>query len=61
MKKVTSFITNLRDCKKLEFLLSFVKTKKEIETISSTVEKKLEGDAIVWFAYPKKTSKKYSC
>ena len=60
IKKVTSLITNMRDCKKVEFILSFVKTKKEIETISSGLAKKIEGDAIVWFAYPKKTSKKYN-
>ena len=60
IEKVTSLITNIRDCKKVEFILSFVKTKNEIETIFSSLVKKLEGDAIVWFAYPKKTSKKYN-
>ncbi len=59
MKNETSFITNLRDCKKIEFLLSFVKTKQEVETIALTLEKKLAGDAIIWFCYPKGTSKKY--
>lgn len=60
MKNETSFVTNLRDCKKAEFVLAFVKTKKEIDTIASALVKKIEGDAILWFAYPKKTSKKYS-
>ena len=60
MEEETSFITDLRSCKKAEFVLAFVKSKIEIDRIASAVIKKLEGDAIVWFAYPKKTSKKYS-
>ena len=60
MEKETSFIADLRSCKKAEFVLAFVQSKNEIDRIVSAVIKKLEGDAIVWFAYPKKTSKKYS-
>ena len=40
--------------------LAFEKTKKEIESIGAFLQKKVDGDPIIWFAYPKKTSKKYS-
>lgn len=44
----------------IEFVLSFVKTKTEIGQIAPAINKKLIGDAVVWFAYPKGTSKKYN-
>jgi hypothetical protein len=45
--------------KELAFILSFVQTKDEIEKICKGLEESLLPDAIVWFAYPKGTSKKY--
>jgi len=59
MRSETGINDNLRDCKKADFVLLFVKTKKEIETFAAALQKKLEGDPVIWFAYPKKTSKKY--
>jgi hypothetical protein len=32
-----------------------------VDAIAKTVARKAKGDAIVWFAYPKGTSKKYQC
>ena len=43
------------------FLLCFVRTLAQIEDIASQRLSRLEGDPIVWFAYPKGTSKKYRC
>jgi len=45
--------------KEIEFVLAFVKTKKDINKIFLLIQKKLKEDGIVWFAYPKGTSKKY--
>jgi hypothetical protein len=59
MKTETDINDSLHDCKNTGFVIAFVKTKMEIETIAATLQKKLEGDPIIWFAYPKKTSKKY--
>lgn len=59
MKNETSFITNISNCKEIDFVLAFVKTKNEIEKVAPVILKKLKGDGIVWFAYPKGTSKKY--
>ncbi len=44
----------------IEFVLTFVKTKADIDQIASAIQGKLKGDAVVWFAYPKGTSKKYN-
>ena len=43
----------------VDFALIFVSEKKQIENRIETVFPKLVGDAVLWFAYPKKTSKKY--
>lgn len=54
----------IRTCgrtKKVEFLLAFVLTRSAIKRIADQVAKKAEGDAVIWFAYPKKTSKNYRC
>jgi hypothetical protein len=47
------------DVKGVAFALAFVTTPSEVETASRAVAKKTKGDALVWFAYPKGTSKKY--
>ena len=43
------------------FWLAFVTRKSEIERLVPLIAKRAKGDAIVWFAYPKGTSKKYTC
>ncbi|MBQ4805710.1 hypothetical protein J8L88_22800 [Aquimarina sp. MMG015] len=43
----------------VDFALVFVKEQKQIENRIETIFPKLVGDAILWFAYPKKSSKKY--
>jgi len=43
----------------IDFSLAFVMTQKEVDTLAPQVAKKAKGDAIVWFAYPKGSSKKY--
>jgi hypothetical protein len=54
-------VTVRRDAKggDIGFSLAFVMTQKEVETLGPQVAKKAKGDAIVWFAYPKGSSKKY--
>ena len=43
----------------IEFVLTFVKTKTAIDQMTTLIREQLKGDAVVWFAYPKGTSKKY--
>ncbi|MEW7280782.1 hypothetical protein ABW636_19505 [Aquimarina sp. 2201CG1-2-11] len=44
----------------VDFALVFVTEKKQIENRIETVYPKLVGDAVLWFAFPKKSSKKYT-
>jgi len=43
------------------FLLAFVTRKNEVDALGPQVAMRAKGDAIVWFAYPKGSSKKYTC
>ena len=55
-------ITVQRDLKsagQIEFSLAFVTKQKEVDTLGKAIARKAEGDAVVWFAYPKGSSKKY--
>ena len=49
--EVTSFL----------FSLAFVTKQKEVDDLAKVVKKKAKGDAVVWFAYPKGTSKNFIC
>ncbi len=46
---------------KPRFAIGFAVTKADRDSISSALVSATEGDAIVWLAYPKKSSKKYRC
>lgn len=59
MRSETFIKTSQSECKDAGFIISFVKSKKDIDSIAEFLQKKLEGDPVIWFAYPKKTSKKY--
>ena len=48
------------DVKQIAFFLGFVTTRKEVDALAKVVAKKTLPDAVVWFAYPKGTSKKYT-
>lgn len=45
----------------VDFWLAFVTQKSEVDKLGPQIAKRTAGDAIVWFAYPKGTSKKYKC
>ena len=42
------------------FVLAFVTRQSEVDSLAKSITKIAEGDAIVWFAYPKGTSKRYT-
>jgi hypothetical protein len=44
---------------KLNFSLAFVTKQKEVDALAKSITKRAEGDAVIWFAYPKGTSKNY--
>lgn len=52
---------SLEDIQHVEFSLAFVTQQNELDTLAKAIVEKVEGDALVWFAYPKASSKKYTC
>src|SRR5690242_12430698 len=50
---------DLKSVARIEFSLAFVTKQKEVDTLGKAIAKKAEGDAVVWFAYPKGSSKNY--
>jgi hypothetical protein len=52
---------SLSPVKETAFLLAFVLRKGEVDSLAAQIAKRAKGDAIVWFACPKGSSKKYKC
>jgi hypothetical protein len=52
-------LRDLADVGDIEFSLAFVTREKEVDTLGKIIARKAKGDAVIWFAYPKGTSKKY--
>lgn len=46
---------------KLDFGIAFVVTQKQLDEASAAFAAAADGDAILWVAYPKSTSKRYKC
>ena len=54
----------LRDARNptaIQFALAFVMQQNELNRLSKILADGSEGDALLWFAYPKGTSKRYTC
>lgn len=49
------------DVATVSFALVFATTQAEVDALSCLLVPKAEGDALLWFAYPKGTSRKYRC
>jgi hypothetical protein len=58
---IATIINSENEISEIEFALVFVTKQHEIDEIISMIYPKLKGDAILWFCYPKGTSKKYIC
>lgn len=55
-------VTVSRAAKKgLTFAIGFGTTKKQVDAYAKKVAAPAEGDPVIWFAYPKGSSKKYTC
>ncbi len=52
---------HLESVAEADFWLAFVTKQSEVDRLAAQIAKRAKGDAIVWFAYPKGTSKKYKC
>ena len=53
------WVAEMEPGKKYGFILVFVLKCAEIDAIAAEVVSRLEPDGLLWFAYPKKSSKKY--
>ena len=57
-------VTVLRQAKAakaIHFALAFATQQAEVDALSHALTAKAEGDALLWFAYPKGASKRYRC
>ncbi len=54
-------VRDLQAPTEISFSLAFVTTQEDLDALAKRLVKKAKGDAIVWFAYPKASSKKYKC
>lgn len=45
----------------IHFALAFATAQTEVDRLARSLVKKASGDVILWFAYPKGSSKKYQC
>jgi predicted oxidoreductase (fatty acid repression mutant protein) len=52
---------SLEALKDIHFSLAFVTKQAEVDALTEKIAARANGDAAVWFAYPKGTSKKYKC
>ncbi len=59
--KEAVIVTEMSKLQEVEFAIVFVTMQKEINAFTKQLYPKLKGDAVVWFCYPKGTSKKYTC
>ena len=53
-------LRSLKEVKEIQFSIAFVMTQPELEAAVKGVASKAKGDAMVWFAYPKQSSKRYT-
>jgi hypothetical protein len=53
--------TKVAGSPKASFALAFGTTQAEVDAFAASLDKLADGDVIVWFAYPKGSSKRYQC
>ena len=54
-------LRDVNKAKPVHFAIAFATKQAEVDAISKALAAKAEGDALIWFAYPKGMSKKYQC
>jgi len=52
---------SLEGLPEITFSLAFVTKQAEVDALAKKIAPRAKGDAAVWFAYPKGSSKKYKC
>ena len=59
--KAVKILRNPKSPKAVKFGLAFTVTQAQLDRSASVLAAASEGDAVLWFAYPKGTSKRYTC
>lgn len=59
--KAVKIARNPSNPKSVKFALAFAMTQAQLDRSSRTLAAAAEGDAVLWFVYPKGTSKRYRC
>jgi hypothetical protein len=53
-----SILRDARKAKSIEFAIAFVTKRAEVDAAAKLILPKTDGDVVLWFAYPKGTSKR---
>ena len=56
-----SVVRNPKKPKTVTYALAFATRQAELDRLSKMLAAAAQGDALLWFAYPKGTSKRYQC
>jgi hypothetical protein len=59
--KSVNVLRDVKDVNEIGFALAFAATQAAVDQAARAVVPKLQSDGIIWFAYPKATSKRYEC
>jgi hypothetical protein len=59
--KGVTVLRTLSGTKQVAFALAFCTVKKQVDRVSKALAERAGGDAVLWFAYPKGTSKTFKC
>ena len=61
MQDLATLKTSLTGAKAVEFFLAFVTKQKEVDDLAKKISPLMIEDGVLWFAYPKGSSKKFKC
>ena len=61
MSVLADIVTNSEKLEKIEFVISFVTTLEQVTAVSAAILPKCDENSVIWYCYPKGTSKRYKC
>lgn len=56
-----SVFRDVKEVKRVDFAMAFATTRAEVDEASTALTNKADEDPTLWIAYPKKSSKRYTC
>jgi hypothetical protein len=61
MEGLTTFARDFKTADETDFIIAFCTKQSEVDAVALEAVKILRGDGLLWYAYPKGTSKRYKC